>query len=156
MEQITQEELNERIALLKKFRLLLEKQREKFREYLTVLEKQENSIEDENAEKLLAHTELEQQVVANIMNLQKVIVPMSELYKSKGSSIKDDSVNEIQKDLEDLQKKVLAQNQKNRELLKTHITQIKTQITALKNPYKNTRSIYAEKAAAGSFIAVEA
>ena len=82
MEQITQEELNERIALLKKFRLLLEKQREKFREYLTVLEKQENSIEDENAEKLLAHTELEQQVVANIMNLQKVIVPMSELNKS--------------------------------------------------------------------------
>ncbi|MGN0738784.1 MAG: flagellar biosynthesis protein FlgN [Treponema sp.] len=156
MEQITQEELNERIALLKKFRLLLEKQREKFREYLTVLEKQENSIEDENAEKLLAHTELEQQVVANIMNLQKVIVPMSELYKSKGEGIKDNSVNEIQKDLEDLQKKVLAQNQKNRELLKTHITQIRTQIATLKNPYKNARSIYAEKAATGSFIAVEA
>ena len=156
MEQISKEELEERVALLKKFRSLLEKQRAKFQEYLNVLEKQETSITSENPETLLAHTELEQQVVANIMNLQKVIVPMSEIYKEKGAHLEEESVNTIQKDLEDLQQKVLIQNKKNRDLLKTHIVQIRKQITALKNPYKNVRSVYAEKAVVGNLVAVEA
>lgn len=156
MAEISQEELNERIALLKKFRSLLLQQREKFQEYLTVLEKQETSIESENSEKLLAHTELEQQVVSNIMNLQKVIVPMSELYKERGAHLEEESVVAIQKDLNDLQQKVLEQNAKNRELLKAHIVQIRSQISSLKNPYKNNRSIYAEKATVGNLVAVEA
>lgn len=156
MSQISQEELNERVALLKKFRSLLIQQRAKFQEYLTVLEKQETSIESEDSEKLLAHTELEQQVVSNIMNLQKVIVPMSELYKEKGASLEEESVVSIQKDLEDLQQQVLVQNAKNRELLKNHIVQIKTQIASLKNPYKNNRSVYAESHKVGSLVAVEA
>lgn len=156
MAEISQEELNERIALLKKFRALLLQQRKKFQEYLTVLEKQETSIESENSEKLLAHTELEQQVVSNIMNLQKVIVPMSELYKERGAHLEEESVVAIQKDLDDLQQKVLEQNAKNRELLKAHIVQIRSQISSLKNPYKNNRSIYAEKATVGTLVAVEA
>ncbi|WP_318663692.1 flagellar biosynthesis protein FlgN [Treponema sp.] len=156
MAEISQEELNERIALLKKFRALLLQQRKKFQEYLTVLEKQETSIESENSEKLLAHTELEQQVVSNIMNLQKVIVPMSELYKERGAHLEEESVVAIQKDLDDLQQKVLEQNAKNRELLKAHIVQIRSQISSLKNPYKNNRSIYAEKATVGNLVAVEA
>lgn len=156
MAEISQEELNERIALLKKFRSLLLQQRKKFQEYLTVLEKQETSIESENSEKLLAHTELEQQVVSNIMNLQKVIVPMSELYKERGAHLEEESVVAIQKDLDDLQQKVLEQNAKNRELLKAHIVQIRSQISSLKNPYKNNRSIYAEKATVGTLVAVEA
>ncbi len=156
MAEISQEELNERIALLKKFRSLLLQQREKFQEYLSVLEKQETSIESENSEKLLAHTELEQQVVSNIMNLQKVIVPMSELYKERGAHLEEESVVAIQKDLDDLQQKVLEQNAKNRELLKAHIVQIRSQISSLKNPYKNNRSIYAEKATVGNLVAVEA
>lgn len=156
MEQITQEELNERIALLRKFKMVLMQQREKFRQYLEVLEKQETSIETENSETLLSHTELEQQVVANIMNLQKVIVPMSKLYKERGVNIEDASVIAIQKDLDDLQKQVLAQNEKNRELLKSHIVQIRKQIATLKNPYKVAHSVYAEKANVGNLVLVEA
>lgn len=156
MSEISQEELNERVALLKKFKSLLIQQRAKFQEYLTVLEKQENSIETENSEKLLTHTELEQQVVANIMNLQKVIVPMSELYKERGEHLEEESVISIQKELDDLQKQVLVQNERNRELLKSHIVQIRTQIASLKNPYKNNRSVYAAKETVGNLVAVEA
>lgn len=156
MEQITQEELNERIALLRKFKMVLMQQRAKFQQYLTVLEKQETSIETENSENLLAHTELEQQVVANIMELQKVIVPMTKLYKERGVNIEDESVTAIQKDLDNLQKQVLAQNEKNRQLLKSHIVQIRKQIATLKNPYKTARSVYAEKVAAGNLVLVEA
>ena len=156
MSEISQEELNERVALLKKFRSLLIQQRAKFQEYLTVLEKQENSIETENSENLLAHTELEQQIVANIMNLQKVIVPMSELYKERGAHLEEESVTSIQKELDNLQKQVLVQNERNRELLKNHIVQIRTQIASLKNPYKNHRSVYAKTEPVGKLVAVEA
>lgn len=154
MEEISNEELEERVALLKKFRQLLQQQRDKFREYLNVLEKQENSIETENADALLVHTELEQQVVSNIMNLQKVIVPMSDLYKKRGGNQNERSIVSLQNDLSSLQDKVLAQNKKNRDLLRSHIDSIRTQITAFRNPYKNRRSIYAEKNSTGSMVAV--
>ena len=155
MEEISEQELEERVALLKKFRGLLQEQRDKFREYLNVLEKQENSITTENADALLAHTELEQQVVSNIMNLQKVIVPMSDLYKARGDK-HDESIVSLQNDLSNLQTKVLAQNKKNRDLLRSHIDSIRTQIATFRNPYKNRRSIYAEKTGTGSMVAVEA
>ncbi|MBR5966539.1 MAG: flagellar biosynthesis protein FlgN [Treponema sp.] len=155
MEEISAQELEERVALLKKFRSLLQQQRDKFREYLTVLEKQENSITTENADALLVHTELEQQVVSNIMNLQKVIVPMSDLYKERGGDQKEASITSLQNDLSDLQDKVLAQNKKNRDLLRSHIASIRTQISSFRNPYKSRRSIYAEKTGTGSMVAVE-
>lgn len=154
MENISETELAERVALLKKFRSLLQEQRDKFREYLKVLEKQENSIETENADALLAHTELEQQVVSNIMSLQKVIVPMSDLYKTRIGN--DGTIENLQSDLDSLQSKVLEQNRHNRDLLRTHITSIRTQIASLKNPYKNRRSVYAEKNDTGFMVALDA
>ncbi|MBO7124109.1 MAG: flagellar biosynthesis protein FlgN [Treponema sp.] len=156
MEEISAQELEERVALLKKFRSLLQQQRDKFREYLNVLEKQENSITSENADALLAHTELEQQVVSNIMNLQKVIVPMADLYKKRGGDQKEESIASLQNDLSNLQNQVLAQNKKNRDLLRSHIDSIRTQIASFRNPYKSRRSIYAEKNNSGSMVVVEA
>ncbi|MBS7266054.1 MAG: flagellar biosynthesis protein FlgN [Treponema sp.] len=141
MAEITQEELNERVAILRRFKSLLEEQRGKFREYLTVLEKQQDSITSENPESLLAHTELEQQVVKNIANLQKVIVPMSKMYKANAGN--DASIQKIQNELSDLQDKVLKQNAINRDLLKVHIEQLRAQIAGFKNPYKANRSVYA-------------
>lgn len=146
MEKITQEELNERVAILKRFRSLLEQQRNKFREYLTVLEKQQDSINDENTEKLLAHTEIEQQVVQNLSNLQKVIVPMTKMYNSingKTDAQENQEISRIQNELSDLQAKVLKQNEINRELLRVHVDILRNQITNFKNPYRNNRSVYA-------------
>lgn len=157
MENISTQELEERVALLKKFRTLLQEQREKFCEYLAVLEKQENSIETENPEAILAHTELEQQVVSNIVSLQKVIVPMANLYNSRSAFSKpEQSIADLQDDLADLQKKVLSQNEKNRDLLRVHLSQIRTKIDSFRNPYKNARSVYADKNSTGSLVALEA
>ena len=160
MAEITQEELNERVALLRRFKSLLEEQRSKFREYLTVLEKQQDSITAENPEKLLAHTELEQQVVKNIANLQKVIVPMSRMYKAaagKNSApvSEDADIIKIQNELSDLQDKVLKQNEINRDLLRVHIEQLKSQIAGFKNPYKNNRSVYATVQPVATMVHVE-
>lgn len=159
MAELTDEELNERVAILRRFRILLEQQRAKFQEYLNVLEKQENAISTEDTNAIINHAELEQQVVAGIKNLKKVIVPMSEMYKTtaKGTnSENDNSVEKIQNELEKLQGKVLVQNQKNRELLKKHLVQIRSQLENFKNPYKKNRSIYASaQNMHGSLVAVE-
>lgn len=158
MAEISQEELDERVALLRRFRSLLEEQRSKFQEYLNVLEKQQDSITDENPESLLAHTELEQQVVKNIANLQKVIVPMKKLYTAKvpHESLEEDAeITKIQNDLSDLQNKVLKQNEINRDLLRIHIEQLRNQISNFKNPYKNNRSVYAQKQPVATMIQVE-
>ena len=159
MAEITQEELNERVAILRRFRSLLEEQRGKFREYLNVLEKQQDSITSENPESLLAHTELEQQVVKNIANLQKVIVPMAKMYKANGGNTspvaEDAEIAKIQNELSDLQDKVLKQNAINRDLLKLHIEQLKSQINNFKNPYKTNRSVYTTVQPVAQMIRVE-
>ena len=148
MAEISQEELNERVALLRRFRSLLEQQRGKFQEYLNVLEKQQDSITSENPENLLAHTELEQQVVKNLASLQKVIVPMTKMYKAGSNSTatasaEDAEITKIQGELSELQNKVLKQNEINRDLLRVHIDRLRNQKKKNKNPYKNNRSVYA-------------
>lgn len=157
MKELTQEELNERVAILRRFRTLLEQQRGKFREYLTVLEKQQDSISNENTEALLAHTELEQQVVKNLMNLQKVIIPMKKMYHSAAPNAEQDKeINDLQDELTSLQQRVLAQNKINRDLLRVHLGQIKMQLAGLKNPYKNLTSVYAQKQPVSQLVEVEA
>ena len=83
-------------------------------------------VEDEGPNDDHGHAELEQQVVKSIGNLQKVIVPMSELYKNSSATHKDicdQSLENIQDDLDRLQSKVLLQNEKNRELLRSPVLQ---------------------------------
>ncbi|MBP3709836.1 MAG: flagellar biosynthesis protein FlgN [Treponema sp.] len=159
MAEISKQELDERIAILKRFRTLLMQQREKFREYLTVLEKQQDSIASENTEALLAHTELEQQVVKSIASMQKVIVPMAEMYTHVQQSVSPQeaaTVESVQKELTSIQAKVLAQNEKNRNLLRVHIAQIQQQMKQLRNPYHGNKSVYAQKHAVGALVEVNA
>jgi flagellar biosynthesis/type III secretory pathway chaperone len=155
--EITQKELDERVALLHRLKTLLEQQRNKFREYLNILEKQQDSISKEDPESLIAHTELEQQIVRNIANLQKVIVPMSKMYKNSDNGKNPATeIQNLQKDLNDLQNKVLKQNQINRDLLRVHIDSIKSQIQNFRNPYKNANSVYAQTQPVAQLVQVEA
>ena len=155
--QLSQEELNERVAILKRFRSLLEQQRNKFQEYLRVLESQEGKIESEDGESIAAHAQLENQIVENLASLQKVIVPMQGMYQAimPGVPVADNAtVERLQLDLANLQKQVLAQNERNRSLLQTQMGKIKNQLGTmnLMNPYRGRSSIYAEKVAVGSMI----
>lgn len=159
--ELTQTQIEERVAVLKRFRALLEQQRNKFREYLQVLECQQGKIELEDGEALFAHAQLEQQIVSSIENLQKVIEPVQSMYNAVafGSSLREEdktSVQKMQSELASLQKKVLVQNQQNQNLLKLHMEQIKKQIAEVHraNPYLGKRSVYAgANSAGGSFIA---
>ena len=158
--ELSKEELDERVAILKRFRKLLEQQRNKFQEYLMVLESQEGKINEENADSIMAHTELENQIVKNLASLQKVIVPMQGMYNAimPGVPVADNArVEQLQLDLANLQKQVLAQNERNRNLLQSQMNKIKTQLGGmnLMNPYRGRSSIYAEKTAVGSMLSIE-
>lgn len=164
MAEISEDELNERVLVLRRFRSLLEMQRKKFCDYLEILEKQQDSINTENADIVASHAELETQVVEGICNLQKVIVPMAKLYyggtaggvKSGSVAAEDESVREIQSDLNRLQAQVLAQNKKNRALLKSYLVHLREQIDAFQNPYAGRQSVYAATAASGALVALDA
>ncbi|MGP1458730.1 MAG: flagellar export chaperone FlgN [Treponema sp.] len=161
MAEISENELNERVRVLRRFRSLLEMQRKKFREYLEILEKQQDSISAENAEIVASHAELERQVVEGIGNLQKVIVPMAKLYNDGANggaadAEEDKRVLEIQSDLNRLQEQVLAQNQKNRALLKSYLVHLREQIDNFQNPYAGRQSVYAANGASGSLVALDA
>ena len=160
VENLSKEELDERVAILKRFRALLEQQRTKFREYLKVLESQEKRINAEDAESLLAHTEPEKQIVKGIASLQKVIVPMQDLYvKSRASTYNPQDavpVEKLQGELGKLREQVIIQNQRNRHLLKIHLEELRGQISGFKNPYKGLSSVYAERKSTGSLVSVEA
>lgn len=159
---ISEKELEERVALLKRFKDLLEKQRQKFRDYLNVLEKQADVIENQDTEALMIHTELEQQIVANIQNLQKVIEPIEQMYVESSLNSDDSKIlsnsSEIpilKTDLQKLQNEVLAQNSKNRQMLKVQIEELRTKIQGLKNPYKYNKSIYSNTESTASIISIE-
>ncbi len=156
--ELKQEEIAERVAVLKRFKTLLIEQRKKFQEYLKVLELQENKIEQEDTESLLEHTQLEAEIVESIGSLQKVIIPMQKLYNSNANFYNPQElipITNIQNDLKNLQSQVLEQNEKNRTLLKEHMAYLREQITNFKNPCKNRSSIYASRATSGSRIAIE-
>lgn len=160
--EISETELAERVALLKRFKELLQKQREKFRDYLGVLEKQAEVIKKEDTEALLVHTEIEQQIVANISSLQKVIQPIEEMYIKAGLDSDDDGfyqdkieIPTLKTDLAKLQQEVLEQNNKNRELLKTQMASLRQRIEGIKNPYRFNKSIYSSTENTASIISIE-
>jgi len=78
---LSSEEVKRRVAILKRFRELLCQQRDRFRQYLTVLDKQKEVIENGDTEQLIAHVELEEQIVGDIFAIQKVIDPLEAMYQ---------------------------------------------------------------------------
>jgi hypothetical protein len=136
-------ELSQRVAILRRFKALLTEQRDRFRSYLEILDKQQNTIETGSADDLLAYVEMEEKVVADIFSIQKVIDPLEDLYHSvvsgfgtsgKTLASEDDSeVPSLKAALEDLKNEAVARSAKNRELLSKRMVELRSEITSLRN-----------------------
>ena len=79
---LTEEQVAERVSILKRFKKLLDEQRAKFRDYLSVLEKQEKMISSGDVDAIVRHTELEQGIISEIYTIQKVIDPLENMYRA--------------------------------------------------------------------------
>jgi hypothetical protein len=142
-------ELAQRVAILKRFRELLIQQRERFHNYLVALEKQQAVIGTGSAEELLTHVEMEEQIVADIFSIQKVIDPLEAMYHAAVPYSFDDDVSAIKITLESLKNQAIAQSSCNRDLLSARMADIRSEIAVLgKSPLSPGRSAYRHGAAA--------
>lgn len=159
-EALSQKELDERIAILRRFRTLLEQQRDKFKAYLRVLELQEPLISGDGGILPDGHSELGSLLVHDIGELQKAIVPMQLLYRRTHAATSNPAeavpVERLQEELGKLQEQALAQNKRNQQLLRTRLPEVRRELAQLKNPYRSHQSVYAEKENMGAFVHIDA
>jgi hypothetical protein len=162
---VSSEELKQRVAVLKRFRELLSQQRDRFRQYLTVLDKQKDVIEKGSADALIAHVELEEKIVEDIFTIQRVIDPLEAMYQTSfpaGSTparplpgedreVPPEMQSEVpvlRKALEDLCSEAVIRSGRNRELLTRRLEEVRQEMKAIRaNPYAIHRSAYSEGAA---------
>jgi hypothetical protein len=130
---INEGELTQRVAVIKRFKELLEQQRERFRSYLTVLDRQQLVIGNGSADELIAHVELEEQIIADIFSIQKVIDPLEVMYNAGGPYLPANDVPALKSTLEDLKTQAAAQSGRNRDMLSGRMADINSEIQTLKN-----------------------
>jgi hypothetical protein len=138
---ISESELAQRVAVVRRFRELLEQQRERFRSYLAVLDKQQLLIGYGSADEIVAHVELEEQIVADIFSIQKVIDPLEVMYNAGGKAagavagpyLPANDVPALKASLEDLKVQAAVRAGRNRDLLSNRLADINSEIQATKN-----------------------
>jgi len=163
--EISSVELAQRVAVLRRFKTLLTQQRDRFRSYLDLLDKQHIVIESGTAEDLLSYVELEEKIVADIFSIQKVIDPLEEMYntitvkkplrlsdaKENGQS---DEVPSLKASLENLKNEAVIRSTKNKELLSKRMVELRSEIKELRNnPFvmSNKRSSYGSASTHSTF-----
>ena len=139
-------ELAQRVAILRRFRTLLQEQRDRFRRYLEVLDKQQDFIESGSVDDMLSHVELEEKIVADIFSIQKVIDPLESMYQTlisgrppAGASFHAESADDVpglKAALEDLKNEAVIRSSRNKELLSRRMVELRSEINILRNnPY---------------------
>ena len=154
--ELSKEEVKQRVAILKRFRELLSQQRDRFRQYLEVLDKQKDVIEKGSADDLFVHVELEEKIVGDIFAIQKVIDPLETMYKASfpagnTGTLSGDAreVPSLREALEELQAEAVTRSERNRALLSKRMEELRQEMKTLRtNPYAIHRSSYSLEDAA--------
>lgn len=134
--EISSVELAQRVAILKRFKTLLSQQRDRFKNYLELLDKQQGIIESGTPEDLLTYVEIEEKIVADIFSIQKVIDPLEEMYYTVTAAKVDEEVPSLKASLEKLKGEAVIRSTKNKELLSKRMLELRSEIKALRNnPY---------------------
>jgi len=138
------------------FRELLVQQRERFNRYLVTLEKQQSVIETGSSGELADYIEQEEQIIADIFSIQKVIDPLEDMYNAAVPASAADDVPALKTALKELKDQVAVRSAQNRELLSLRMDVIRSEILELRNnPFANkARSAYSHTGTA-SVIDIE-
>ena len=142
-EKISDVELSQRIAVIKRFKELLKAQRERFVAYLDSLDNQKDVIQRGNADDLIHHVELEEKIITDIFSIQKVIDPLEDMYhsaKPEFQAAEGDEVSDLKNALESLKTEAVVRSERNKELLSLRMTELRSEIKTLRsNPYAQRR-----------------
>jgi len=150
--ELSTKEIEERVAVLRRFKSLLQDKRDKFNEYLFVLEKQEESIAESNMEAIRMHTEIENNIIQSIASIQKVIEPIEKMYLLANPKDSDRNLLQLKGDLARLETAVLKQNEKNRLVLQEKMDFLRKEIASFSPKY--SKSVYAKNEEVANYIDV--
>lgn len=146
--KISKEELDQRVAILRRFRELLVSQRERFSDYLEVLDQQRDVIENGDEESILAHVELEEKIVADIFAIQKVVDPLEDMYRAAWPE-KETEVPKLKAALEELKNEAIERAKQNREMLSKKMEELRNEIKSLRNnPFLKRKSAFQDSGSA--------
>ena len=120
------------VAVLRKLRDMLSRQRQKLGEYLRLLECEGDSIEQGDSERLLALVGTEKSLIADIFTLKKVIAPLESLYQACYPAGTERTVPELQGLLETMGTEIITRNAANRARLRERMEEVKGEITGLR------------------------
>lgn len=127
-------------AVLRRLRSLLERKRDLFRHYLTVLEQQELDISGYDIPKLEAHLSLETEVLKELQTLQRIIEPLE-------LDIAVSDLTPLQQTVSTLSERIGEQHTRNRELLSRRTEELAQQIDQLNIPV-HANSVYSSNGSA--------
>lgn len=136
------EQTDQKVAVLKRLREMLVRQREKFGAYLELLEQEEHSIRSGNSDRLIAQVEMERSIIADIFTLKKVIAPLETLYQAAYPGT-ENTIPRMKATLETMNAEVIAHNAHNRALLRDRMEELRKEIGALR-AWPRDASPYAE------------
>ena len=153
--ELSPNEVMRRTTILRRFRELLKAQRDRFRAYLDVLEKQKDTIEKGSADGLVHYVELEERIVADIFSIQKVINPLEEFYHSvrqrnpaapgtfqspafdENDDTENENIMDLKTALEGLKAEAVSRSKRNKALLSRRMAELRLEIQSLRsNPYR--------------------
>lgn len=142
---LTREEVERRVALLKRLKVTLSQQREKFVAYLKVLDAERASIEGDSVDTLRSQVELEEELVLDIHAIQKVIDPLEAVLHQAYQGAADDETLDLRTSLETLKVQVQEKSRENRgllarsmEALQGEVLRVRPQVRS-RNPYAGSR-----------------
>ena len=151
---ISPSELSQRVAVVKRFKELLKAQRDRFRAYLDALDRDKDVILGGTADDLIRHVELEENIVADIFSIQKVIDPLEKMYHSikpefSPSNNSTEEVSGLKEALEGLKAEAVVRSEQNRALLSKRMAELRSEIKSLQsNSYARRQSVFGNAAAA--------
>lgn len=136
------DEQQRRVALLRRLKSMLQTQRDKFAHYLALLEQQETAIRVGDVEGIVRQAELEAALLREIEAVQRVLTPLEELYLQFWPA-GEMEIPPLREAVTGLQQSVLQHNARNRELLRSRIDKVRSEIELLRAP-PSPRSLYAD------------
>lgn len=126
----------DRTALLTRLRNQLLKQREKFEDYLILLDQQEHAISEGDAERLRDYVEIESRIIEEIGAVQQVVAPLAEIYRAVTPE-PDAEVLELKESLGRLHREATRRNERNQELLRDGMESLRQEIAAVSRPQRS-------------------
>jgi hypothetical protein len=133
--------LDQRVQILRRLRLYLERQRERFVSYLYLLEQQGAVIRAGDVDRLQHHVELEQTIIHDIDALERAIVPLEELYRHSFPH-QEPSIGALKSSLQQVREQALVRNSENQKMLRERLESLRLEIKEVRRRGKPALSPY--------------